>query len=214
MVLALSSEAINLSGNLAGNLTRGRPKTFDRGHVLEVAMLSYWSHGPNNISLNAICKRAGVSKPGLYREFGSEDGLKQAVLIAYHKMGFIPLQAILEADQPFDQTIDAVIAYLLQDRVAAGLPQGCLYVDMCQCRDQFGTQTKATLDVLRQQVLECYADWLERAKAKGHLKADVVTKTAALYVDLTIAAAMKLHKQGEPTHVREDLLRLGFSVFF
>ena len=59
---------------------RGRPKTFDRDRTLDVAMESYWREGPGGISLNEVCRRAQVSKPGLYREFGNEDGLLDAVL--------------------------------------------------------------------------------------------------------------------------------------
>ena len=60
---------------------RGRPRTLQRDHVINVAMESYWVSGPSNVSVNDICKRANVSKPGLYREFGNEDGLQKEVQV-------------------------------------------------------------------------------------------------------------------------------------
>ena len=63
---------------------RGRPKTFDRAHTLEVAVDSYWRDGIDAVSVNEICRRAGVAKPGVYREFGDEDDLMDAVLTEYH----------------------------------------------------------------------------------------------------------------------------------
>ena len=43
-------------------------------------MDSYWRDGVENVSLNELCRRAEVSKPGVYREFGGEEGLLDAVL--------------------------------------------------------------------------------------------------------------------------------------
>ena len=39
--------------------------------VLDVAMNAYWHSDPADVSVNAICQMAGISKPSLYREFGS-----------------------------------------------------------------------------------------------------------------------------------------------
>ncbi|MFT6397207.1 MAG: AcrR family transcriptional regulator, partial [Bradymonadia bacterium] len=62
---------------------RGRSKTFDRERTLNVAMDNYWRDGVDGVSLNETCRRAGISKPGLYREFGGEDQFTSAVLARY-----------------------------------------------------------------------------------------------------------------------------------
>jgi AcrR family transcriptional regulator len=62
---------------------RGRPRTMNAEKVLDVAMTAYWQSDPADVSVNAICQMAGISKPSLYREFGSEDGLSRAVLDRY-----------------------------------------------------------------------------------------------------------------------------------
>jgi len=56
---------------------RGRPKKLDRNLILHSALMEYWSKGPSNVSINDICKLTGASKPGIYREFKSDDGLKK-----------------------------------------------------------------------------------------------------------------------------------------
>lgn len=66
-----------------GGVARGRPKTLDRDRVLQTALIHYWSKGPANVSISDICNLTGASKPGVYREFGSDDGLKKAVLEVY-----------------------------------------------------------------------------------------------------------------------------------
>ena len=75
--------------------SRGRPKTFNRDHVLGVAMQTYWQEGLDSVSVNEICKKAEVSKPGLYREFNNEEGLIIAVLDNYEKEVLKPLFKML-----------------------------------------------------------------------------------------------------------------------
>ena len=80
--------------------TRGRPKLLDREQVLQTALIEYWAKGPTNVSIGEICKQTGASKPGVYREFGSDDGLKSNVLEAYRSFVIQPLIDIIVKDQP------------------------------------------------------------------------------------------------------------------
>jgi AcrR family transcriptional regulator len=60
-------------------------------------MTAYWQSDPADVSVNAICQMAGISKPSLYREFGSEDGLTRAVLDSYAERVLSDVFAILQA---------------------------------------------------------------------------------------------------------------------
>ncbi len=78
-------EAINAEGSQivvreTASPPIGRPKTFDRDRVIGIAMECYWREGVDGVLLNELCRRAAVSKPGVYREFGGEDGLMDAVV--------------------------------------------------------------------------------------------------------------------------------------
>ncbi|MEL6887079.1 MAG: TetR/AcrR family transcriptional regulator [Pseudomonadota bacterium] len=192
--------------------TRGRPRTFDRSHVLDVAMQAYWQDGVADVSVNAICQRAKVSKPSLYKEFGNEDGLKQAVLRDYHAMALAPLFELLDRDQPFDAALEALLTYILRDHAALGMPNGCLFVDMCQCRDQLGALTGGQVDAFRQLSLERYEAWIDRAKAAGQYTSPIPSKTAALYIDAQIAAIMNMQRQGVPADQIDRVFRLALSV--
>ncbi len=61
----------------------GRPKTLDREILIDIALREYWLYGINNVSLSKIAKLAEISRPGIYKEFGDEDGLKYEVLKKY-----------------------------------------------------------------------------------------------------------------------------------
>ena len=88
-------------------IKKGRPKTIDLERIKNVAMVNYWSDGPTNVSLNEICFKAKISKPGLYREFGGEDGLMKSVLLLYKNTLIQQILDLLKLEKTFDETLYA-----------------------------------------------------------------------------------------------------------
>lgn len=193
--------------------TRGRPKTLDRMHVLHTALSIYWKDGPTGVSINELCEQAQVSKPGLYREFGSDDGLKVAVLDYYHEIVLTPMYEILARDAPFGDVVAAFIEFVAQDRHAIGVPAGCLQVSMRTHRSELGALTGKKVDELRGKTLGKYAALIESMKAKGELSADVNTEVAALFFDTQNVGAMRMQKEGVPNETIKQVLRQAFSSF-
>ena len=97
-------------------IKKGRPKTIDLERIKNVAMVNYWSDWPTNVSLNEICIKAKISKPGFYREFGGEDGLMHSVLLLYKNTLIKQILNILKLEKPFDETIDLLIEYVIEKR--------------------------------------------------------------------------------------------------
>ncbi|MEJ6747029.1 MAG: TetR/AcrR family transcriptional regulator [Yoonia sp.] len=177
--------------------TRGRPKTLDRDQVLQAALMEYWSKGPRDVSISDICGLTGTSKPGVYREFGSDDGLKASVLETYHRLAILPLIDILEKDQSTIDAIDALISFMTQDRTNLGVPQGCLFVMMRAEAQQLGPSTCAKLHEVRRQLLDAYEAWITCSKSRGDF-ADIPTDVAALFMDAQHGGAMRMQREGVP----------------
>ncbi len=68
----------------------GRPKTLERQTIIDIAFNEYWEKGIFNVPLTNIAKLASVSRPGIYKEFENEDGLKTEVLKKYIKLSADP----------------------------------------------------------------------------------------------------------------------------
>ena len=192
---------------------RGRPKKLDRDLILQSAMMAYWSKGPSNVSINDICKLTGASKPGVYREFDSDDGLKKSVLKTYQALAIQPLIDILDTDQPSSEIIDAAICFMTQDRRSVGIPEGCLYVIMDAQSDQLGTATRGELRKIRAELLAAYSAWVERAKVQGQF-ADIPTDVAALFLETQHVGAMRLQREGVSAETVAKVLRVGFEATF
>lgn len=193
---------------------RGRPQTLDRGAVLKIALMSYWADGPTRVSINYICQAADVSKPSLYREFGSDDGLKDAVLDLYRNTVLIPFYDILESRVGFVKEIEALIAFTVQDRHALGIPAGCLQVAMRANKEDLGDITRKKVDALRRETLLNYERWIGRAKSRGEFKPDISTEAAALYCDAQNGSAMRMQREVVPNEIIEQTMKLAFSTLF
>jgi AcrR family transcriptional regulator len=191
---------------------RGRPKTLDREHVLQTALMQYWDFSPTDVSIGEICKMTGASKPGVYREFGSDDGLKRAALETYRSLALLPLFEILKSDQSFAAAKAALVAFTTQDREALGVPSGCLFVAMRAQRDSLGSATGERVDQLRDEVLDTYMVWIETAKSKGECSAQIPTDAAALYFDAQNGGAMRMQKEGVDNATIATVLRYAFKM--
>lgn len=192
--------------------SRGRPSTLNQDEVLQVSLMQYWVHDPLAVSINDICKLTGASKPGIYRAFGSDDGLKSAVLDTYQEAAIAPLLSIFKSGQDFDPTVEAVIAFMMQDREALGIPNGCLFVMMRSQQHRLGLQTAEKLDQLRQRFLGDISRWVEDVKSKDQFNKDLPTNVAALFVDAQHAGAMRMQREGVSANQIECFLRFGFTA--
>jgi AcrR family transcriptional regulator len=187
---------------------RGRPKTIDRDRVIDVAMNCYWREGTDSVSLNELCRRAGVSKPAVYREFGGEDGLMDATLERYAETVLAPMLDRTTDDAPFADVLEAMIDIMVDiDRV---MPAGCLLAKMRVLSSQLGPATQTRADSLRAEARARYSDWVERAKARGEIAAAVPTDVAAAFIDSQFTALLIQVAQGE----EPDMLRAQASLSF
>jgi AcrR family transcriptional regulator len=191
--------------------TRGRPKTLDRDQVLQTALMTYWSKGPTSVSISDICSMTGASKPGVYREFGSDDGLKKSVLETYHGLAVQPLIDLLEEDQTTWDAIDALVGFMTQDHAALGIPQGCLFVMMRAHAQQLGPSTCEKLQEMRRELLGVFEAWIERAKSRGECT-DIPTDIAALFIDAQHGGAMRMQREGVANDAIASVLRTALGV--
>ena len=190
---------------------RGRPKTLDRDQVLQEALMAYWSKGTKNVSISDICLATGASKPGVYREFGNDDGLKASALETYYNLAVQPLIDISEKDQSMYEAIDASVDYMTQDRTELGIPQGCLLVNMRAQSQQLGPLTRETLNAFRRSLLNAFAAWVERSKVRGECT-NIPTDIAALYIDAQHGGAMRMQREGVLNETVANVLRMALCT--
>ena len=173
--------------------------------------MQYWSNGPANVSINDICKKLGTSKPGIYREFGSDDGLKAAAFLAYEALAVEPFLALFNPAQQLPKTLEDIVTFLMQDREKMGIPKGCLFVTMRAQRERLGPETLEVLDKSREQFLTRIMSWIQATKQEGVFRQNIPTQTAAHQIDALHAGAMRMQMENTPAKEVEDFLRFGLA---
>lgn len=194
-----------------GKRARGRPKTFDRDHTLDVAIDGYWREGIDAVSVNEICRRANISKPGLYREFGSEDQLLDAALTRYYETVLAPVMATLTEDRPFQQTLDSMIEFATRP-ASSDLPAGCLFAKMRTARGHLGPKTAQHVDRLRDQGVAAFTTWLNKCAQRGEITLPDSVETTAGYVDAQMNLILNRIAAGEDPETVRKHATLAFRI--
>ncbi|MCU4653252.1 TetR/AcrR family transcriptional regulator [Roseibacterium sp. SDUM158016] len=189
---------------------RGRPKTMDADKVLDIAVAAYWRDDPADVSVNAICQLAGVSKPSLYREFGSEDGLMRAALDSYAERVLSDVFAILHGGRGLKDTLEALIDFASAD---PRMETGCLFYKMRAGKHRLGPETRARVEELDRAAHAAYESFLESCREAGELPVGLSLGPGAKYLGEQVALAITQRASGEdPASIRE-MLTLALSVF-
>lgn len=197
---------------------RGRPKKLLREQAIALAVQAYWQDSTDTVSLNEFCRRATLSKPSVYREFGNEDGLMKAALLSYQATVLAPVYQMIRDDRPFPETLDALVSLVTRNDATSSqvddqsMPAGCLLVKMRESYNRLGEQVQQAIDDARQEALTVYENWVADATAKGEFTADLTPQLAAIYIDAQLNNALSLLARGEPRDEVSNILNVAFSV--
>jgi AcrR family transcriptional regulator len=195
---------------------RGRPRDPERGRrILDAAQRHFNEHGLERANVDAIAADAGVSKMTVYSNFGSKEGLFQAVVRdrTAPVVADVPGAGALDPDQPEQALLAVGARFLALARgdealgtmrsvygVAGALPEACR---------AFYTEGP---ELVKGEL----AAYLRRAHAAGTLKVRNPLQAADLFLSMFLGSG---HIRGllklEVPDSREDraLLREAVRVF-
>lgn len=188
---------------------RGRPQTLDRQRTVEVAMTSFWCDGVRDVSMNEICRRANVSKPGVYREFGNEDGLTEAAVELYRETVVAAVLEALAVDKPFSEVLDGILRFTTEP---SGKPAGCLVAELRSAPGELGPATAAKVSAVAEEMRQAYEQWFRRAQARGEVDGTVSPVLAAHFIDTQLTSVLlQMRLRTDPELVRAQA-RLAFRA--
>lgn len=186
---------------------RGRPKTLKTADIIDTAMHAYWEEGPTKVSMNAICQRAGVSKPSVYREFGNDDGLTHAALAHYGDTVLGKILAITASNDSFASKINQIAYLSAEDALHE---KGCLFVKMRASKSQLGPRTQELIAQIESMALEAFSKVLAEGRASGEWSGDISVELAAQYLHAQIGLALDQRARGDDPR---STLALALSIF-
>jgi AcrR family transcriptional regulator len=172
-------------------------------------MESWWRDGTDAVSFNEVVRQAGASKPAVYREFGSEDGLMDAALEYYADNYLSGLLGMTEQDAPFTDVLDSMIEAIIGP--SGDLPRGCLLAKMRVLSSHLGPSTQARVEALRNDSRATYQRWVARARAAGEIRDNIPVETAAAFLDSQITALLMQTALGEDAETLRAQAKLTFA---
>ncbi len=172
-------------------------------------MLNYWRHGLSRLSLNEVCRRVNISKPALYREFGSEDGLQAAALALYRKLAVVPLLELLGGPHAMADVIEQALVTMTSARE---VPAGCLFTRMRLAGPHLGPETRTAVEQLERERRDAFVAWYRRGLARNEANPAIAAETAGAYLDTQITTVLVQMTSGEAPALVLAQARLAFSV--
>jgi AcrR family transcriptional regulator len=142
----------------------GRPREFDPDQVLDVAMVLFWEHGYDGVSISDLTDATGINRRSLYAAFGSKERLFLAAADQYlaGPGGFVT--AAMSLPTAYAMAHGAAEAY-----TDPRTPRGCLLVQGALAAGEGAAGAQADLARRRADGVKLLADRFTIAQQAGEL---------------------------------------------
>lgn len=165
-----------------------------RQRLLESAFEEIHCNGFRAASLNAILKKAGVTKGALYHHFGSKQALGYAVVDEMVRP-FVEARwrPAVESSDPVAAGI-AVVREMLVTRADMAASLGCPFNNLCQEMSPVDEGFRKRLNAILHDWRESTIEGLRRGQKQGHVRRDADPKAAAAFIIASVEGCIGMAK--------------------
>lgn len=164
-----------------------------RQRLIEAASMLFCRYGINAVGVDAVIAQAGTAKASLYKNFGSKEGLVEAVLVHEgHVWREWFLGALLEGEAPAREKLSRVFP-LLRQWFSDEKFYGCPFINAVGEHDKDETRLRALTIEHKKAVLAALAGLAAQA---GLAQPEQVAHQIGLLIDGAIIAAMVTRDAG------------------
>ena len=203
----------------------GRPKTLDRAILIDIAFNEYWLNGINNVSLSKIANLAKVSRPGIYKEFGDEDGLKYEVLIKYTDIlstDVLPQYYKAKHIKTFIYHIYSTLGYSVDTKYFKGISKsnkvkipikakGCLFEKSKLEKHKLNNKSKKAIEAFEKTRKKAFKNYLERMKKTNQIDSSLELDDLYDYFIAQLSLAQCLEINGSKKEDIKIIMDTAFS---
>lgn len=144
----------------------GSPQEATRA-LLRAAEACFAEHGVRRTTMDDVARRAGVSRPTVYRYFADRDALVLAVIARRTRAFSSPARAFIEAQPTFAAQIVEGVTFVIEAGRADPLTHALLRPDS----PGSGREVITASQLSREIAAEVWAPILRAARAAGQLRA-------------------------------------------
>jgi TetR/AcrR family transcriptional repressor of nem operon len=189
-----------------------RSREFCPVEALDKAMRVFWAKGYAGASIEDLVNATGVSRYGLYGEFGGKNGLFLAALEHYQAHVVRPLLEILGKPGAALAEVRALFGLLLEFSRRPGGDLGCLIFNSVGEMGLCDAAIAAKIADLRQGLAAGLRRMLDNAVVRGELPAGFDTAREADFLFGVMHALPLLARAGADAKALENLVDVALST--
>jgi TetR/AcrR family transcriptional repressor of nem operon len=187
-------------------------KQFDRGEVLDRAMLLFWRRGYEATSIRDLVSATAINRSSLYATFGDKEGLFLAVLEHYGEKIAQPLMAEMDDPDP-RRAIERMLDSIIQRTSDPRFPRGCLNTNTSlECPGSGDKITRKITEGFGRLESAVYR-LLRRAQAEGSLRSTVDARALARFFMAVAQGLNVVNKAVADPGVLQDIAGIAMSVW-
>lgn len=188
-----------------------RTREFDPSEALDKAMRVFWAKGYFGTSIEDLVNATGVSRYGLYGEFGDKNGLFLAALAHYEANVVRPMLDIIEQPGASLDAIRALFA-LLADFMRQPGKLGCLVFNAVNEMGLHNDATAGKILEVRERLAQGIRHMLANAAAKGELPAGFDIQREADFLFGILHALPVMARAGADAGAVDNLIGVALST--
>jgi AcrR family transcriptional regulator len=154
-----------------------------REQLLTAAKTLFWKHGIRRVSIEEICREAGVSRMTFYKHFQDKDAVIRTILESLEKEGLDQYRTIMKSDSPFPEKVKAMVRMKSEQTEAASHE---FFHDLHQHASPGIVQL---LDRIHKDSMHLMEKDLIQAQKQGHFRAGIHPKFLMYLMDKMIELA-------------------------
>ena len=175
--------------------TRGRRREFDRSTALEKALILFWRHGYEGVSIADLTRAIGIAPPSLYAAFGDKAALYREVLALYSSWTEVSIKEF-QREKPIRDLVDELLRKTADAATDPRFPAGCLVTTgLLHAAGEHRALAKRVAD-MRTARARAIADRLQKAITTGELPKTVDARSMADFVSAISQGIMLQARDG------------------
>jgi len=173
-------------------VTRGRPRSFDRAEALDAATRLFWTRGYDAVSIADLTTELGISAPSLYAAFGDKRALFFESVDHFGMSYGVAFDPALPARDGIERLVrDAANTY-----ADPANPPGCLVISGATNASPESADVAAELARRRTAALGVMARRLRRAVRDGELPVGTDAAGLAAFYAATVQGMSQRARDG------------------
>lgn len=189
-----------------------RTREFCPSEALDKAMRVFWAQGYFGTSIEDLVSATGVSRYGLYGEFGDKNGLFLAALEHYQANVVRPMLDIIERPGASLAAIRALFAMLAEFSRQPGGKLGCLVFNSVNEMGLHDEATASKILEVREHLAKGILRLLGNAVAKGELPVDFDVRREADFLFGVLHALPVMARAGAGAETIENVVGVALST--